>query len=58
MADPEPPDPKNPDRQLSPPVEVMWTAVAVTAPVESLEPAAVTQSPTARAEEGALWLSL
>jgi hypothetical protein len=40
--------------QLELPVEVIWTDDAVTAPVESFEPAAVTQSPTARAVEAAV----
>jgi hypothetical protein len=44
--------------QLWPPVEVIRIVVAATAPVESAVPAAVTQSPTARLEDAAAWVSL
>ncbi len=53
-----PADAANPVVQLLPPVEVIWIVDAATAPVESLDPAAVTQSPTARSEEAAAWRSL
>jgi hypothetical protein len=43
-----PPKPPNPVLQVWPPVEVIRTVRAVTAPVESADPTAVTQSPTAR----------
>ena len=39
--------------QVWPPVEVMRTIEALTAPVEAVLPAAVTQSPTARFEDEA-----
>jgi hypothetical protein len=39
-------------------VEVIRIVAAVTAPVESAVPAAVTQSPTARFEDAAAWVSL
>jgi hypothetical protein len=43
--------------QVCPPVEVIRTVVADTAPVELVEPDAVTQSPTARSAAAALWSS-
>jgi hypothetical protein len=39
--------------QVLPPVDVIRTVVALTAPVESALPAALTQSPTARFAEAA-----
>ena len=39
--------------QVLPPVDVMRTALAVTAPVELVWPVAVTQSPTASADADA-----
>ena len=40
-----------------PPVEVMRTVVAVTAPVVAAGPNALTQSPTARSVAAALWVA-
>ncbi len=53
-----PPKPPNPLLQVCPPVEVMRTVRAVTAPVESVEPTAVTQSPTASELAAVDWVSV
>ena len=53
----DPPNPPKPPVQVPPPVEVMRTVDAATAPVELFEPDAVTQSPTAKSEDEAPWFS-
>ncbi len=51
------PPPPNPVVHVLPPVEVMRTVVAVTAPVLLAVPNALTQSPTATADDVVAWVS-
>src|ERR1039458_2542350 len=54
---PAKPPPPNPAVQVFPPVDVLRTVVAVTAPVVLAGPNALTQSPTANAVDVVAWVS-